>query len=109
MAKLLETRLPIAGSEITPDVFNRLVRVLELNLQKFDPNGTLQVTTEQKLSTKFNPGDIIFDTNKNTLEFFNGEEFEILSAQPTGSFEATASLGQVSVCEEGSISINVSI
>ncbi len=109
MAKLLETRLPIAGSEITPDVFNRLVRVLELNLQKFDPNGTLQVTTAQELSTKFNPGDIIFDTNKNTLEFFNGEEFEVLSAQPTGSFEATASLGQVSVSEEGSISINVSV
>ena len=109
MAKLLETRLPIAGSEITPDVFNRLVRVLELNLQKFDPNGTLQVTTEQKLNTKFNPGDIVFDTNKNTLEFFNGEEFEVLSAQPAGSFEATASLGQVSVSEEGSISINVSI
>ena len=109
MAKLLETRLPIAGGEITPDVFNRLVRVLELNLQKFDPNGTLQVTTEQKLNTKFNPGDIVFDTNKNTLEFFNGEEFEVLSAQPAGSFEATASLGQVSVSEEGSISINVSI
>ena len=60
MAKLLETRLPIAGSEITPDVFNRLVRVLELNLQKFDPNATLQITTEKKLTTKFNPGDIVF-------------------------------------------------
>ena len=81
----------------------------ELNLQKFDPNGTLQVTTAQKLSTKFNPGDIVFDTNKNTLEFFNGEDFEVLSAQPAGSFDATASLGQVSVSEEGSISINVSI
>ena len=49
MAKLLETRLPIAGREITPDVFNRLVRVLELNLQKFDPNATLQINTEEKL------------------------------------------------------------
>ena len=59
MAKLLETRLPIAGSEITPDVFNRLVRVLELNLQKFDPNATLQITTEKKLNTKY--------TSKNCL------------------------------------------
>ena len=109
MAKLLETRLPIAGGEITPDVFNRLVRVLELNLQKFDPNATLQITTEKKLNTKFNPGDIIFDTNKNTLEFFNGEAFEVLSAQPAGSFQATTSLGQVSVGEEGSISIKVSV
>lgn len=109
MAKLLETRLPIAGSEITPDVFNRLVRVLELNLQKFDPSATLQITTEKKLTTKFNPGDIIFDTSKSTLEFFNGQEFEIISAQPTGSFEASASVGQVSVSEEGSISIKVSV
>tara|TARA_R100000900_G_scaffold127094_1_gene101835 strand:- start:624 stop:953 length:330 start_codon:yes stop_codon:yes gene_type:complete len=109
MAKLLETRLPIAGSEITPDVFNRLVRVLELNLQKFDPNGTLQITTAQKLGTKFNLGDIIFDTNKNTLEFFNGKEFEVLSAQPTLSLEATASLGEVTVSEEGVIDIKVNL
>ena len=54
MAKLLETRLPIAGREITPDVFNRLVRVLELNLQKFDPNATLQINTEDKLKFGLN-------------------------------------------------------
>ena len=41
MAKILETRLPIAGREITPDVFNRLVRILEINLQKFDLNANL--------------------------------------------------------------------
>ena len=48
MAKLLETRLPIAGGEITPDVFNRLVRVLELNLQKFDPNATFAMPHKTK-------------------------------------------------------------
>ena len=36
MAKILETRLPLAGLEITPEVFNRLVRILEINLQKVD-------------------------------------------------------------------------
>ena len=40
MAKILETRLPIAGLEITPEIFNRLVRILELNLQKVDLNAT---------------------------------------------------------------------
>ena len=54
-------------------------------------------------------GMIIYNTDKKCLEFFNGEEFEVLSSQPIGSFEATASLGEVSVSEEGSISINVSI
>ena len=81
MAKLLETRLPIAGGEITPDVFNRLVRVLELNLQKFDPNGTLQVTTAQKLSTKFNPGDIVFTPSLeiHTTEFLQNSKILVVS------------------------------
>ena len=87
MAKLLETRLPIAGREITPDVFNRLVRVLELNLQKFDPNATLQINTEDKLNTKFNPGDIVFDTSKNTflmeksLKFYHHNQLVLLKPQ----------------------------
>ena len=109
MAKLLETRLPIAGSEITPDVFNRLVRVLELNLQKFDPNATLQITTEKKLTTKFNPGDIVFDNTKNTLEFFDGSAFKDITSTQKTSLQANASVGEVTVNEEGSISIKVSI
>ena len=40
MAKLLETRLPNAQGEVSPDVYNRLVRVLELNLGGFDPTAT---------------------------------------------------------------------
>ena len=42
MAKLLETRLPIANGEVTAELFNRLVRILEINLGSFDPNNTLQ-------------------------------------------------------------------
>ena len=42
MAKLLPTRIPLAGDEVTPELFNRLVRVLELNLGQFDPNRTPQ-------------------------------------------------------------------
>ena len=109
MAKILETRLPLAGLEITPEVFNRLVRILELNLQKVDLNATPITNEQRKLIDNFNPGDLVFNTDKNTLEFFNGEAFEVLSAQPAGSFQATASLGEVTVNEEGSIAIIVSI
>jgi hypothetical protein len=42
MAKLLPTRLPQALDEVSPEVFNRLVRILELNLGQFDPNRTPQ-------------------------------------------------------------------
>ncbi len=37
MGKLLETRLPIAQGDAVPiETFNRLVRVLEINLSAFD-------------------------------------------------------------------------
>ena len=42
MAKLLETSLPLAQGELSPEIFNRLVRILELNLGQFDPNRTPQ-------------------------------------------------------------------
>jgi hypothetical protein len=37
MAKLLESRLPLALTDVDADIFNRLVRILEINLGKFDP------------------------------------------------------------------------
>ena len=32
MAKLLPTSLPLAQNEVTGEIFNRLVRIIELNL-----------------------------------------------------------------------------
>ena len=41
MSKLLQTRLPVSmNTEITSDIFNRLVRVLEINLGSFDSDNT---------------------------------------------------------------------
>ena len=37
MSKILETNLPVATNEVTPDLFNRLVRILEINLSAVDP------------------------------------------------------------------------
>ena len=43
MGKLLETRLPIAqGDMVSIETFNRLVRVLELNLSAHDPDRIKQ-------------------------------------------------------------------
>ena len=38
MSRLLSTRLPIADNEVTADTYNKLVRVLELNLGSFNPD-----------------------------------------------------------------------
>ena len=40
MSKLLETKLPVAYGEISPEIFNRLVRVLELSLNTKDVDAT---------------------------------------------------------------------
>lgn len=109
MAKILETRLPLAGLEITPEIFNRLVRILELNLQKVDLNATPLTNEQRKLIDNFNPGDLVFNTDNNSLEFFDGVGFQEITSIAKTSLQATASLGEVTVNEEGSIAIIVSI
>ena len=42
MGALLQTALPMAYEDVDADTFNRLVRVLELNLSAFDPDTTNQ-------------------------------------------------------------------
>ena len=44
MSKLLQTQLPLAQSEVTPDTFNRLIRLLEINLGAVDLDNTRQVS-----------------------------------------------------------------
>ena len=39
MARLLETRLPLATEpEVRSEIFNKLIRVLEINLGAYDTN-----------------------------------------------------------------------
>ncbi len=73
MAKLLPTRLPISMEpQVTSDTFNRLVRVLEINLGQFDPSNTSQINTAERGIGFYNPGSIIFNTNTDTLQCWDG-------------------------------------
>ena len=50
MSKLLQTRLPIAeGQTVSADTFNRLVRILEINLGSVDPDA-IQVFNSTEIS-----------------------------------------------------------
>ena len=62
MAKLLPSRLPLATQEVTPEVFNRLVRVLEINLGQFDPNSTPRFNATELSELNFVQGDVIWNT-----------------------------------------------
>ena len=70
MARLLEGRLPLAmGEEVTGDVYNRTVRLLELNLGRFDPNSTPSFIVSTRDELKFNAGDVIWNLDESVLRY----------------------------------------
>ena len=44
MSKILQTQLPLASEQVTSDVFNRLVRILEINLGAVDTDNIRQIS-----------------------------------------------------------------
>lgn len=72
MARLLPTRLPLAEEEVSTETFNRLVRVLEINLGRFDPNRTPQFTDSEISELNFVAGDIIFNLTRRYTKHLMG-------------------------------------
>ena len=107
MSKLLVTRLPQETKEVVnPNTYNRLVRVLELNLGQFDPDNTRQINDAEKNKLGFNAGSLVWNTNNNSLEVYTGEYWLQVTA-PTNDqgFQAKASVGLVDVKTNGNISV----
>tara|TARA_R100001510_G_scaffold56821_1_gene63161 strand:- start:2406 stop:2735 length:330 start_codon:yes stop_codon:yes gene_type:complete len=108
MAKLLPSRLPIATNDVSPEVFNRLVRILEINLGQFDPSSTPRFNATELAELNFLQGDIIFNTSLGILQVFDGIDFLDLTTNPNEKgLKATGSLGFVSVKTSGNISVNI--
>ena len=109
MSKILQTQLPLAYGETTSvDVFNRLVRILEINLGAVDPDNTLQLSTAQRDKLNFNLGTLIFNTTTQVLQVFNGTEFIDLMNEPNPQgYEAQGLLGSISVITNGNITITL--
>ena len=109
MARLLETRLPVESNEFARrEIFNRLVRILEINLGSFDPNTTPQFNDQQISTLAFKQGDVIWNTSIGVLQVYTGNKWIQLHtpANPKG-YELQTSLGSVSVKTNGNISVNV--
>ena len=109
MSKLLSSRLPVAiGSELTAETYNRLVRVLEINLGEFDPDNTRQVDTSLRDTLFFNPGTIIWNTSVGVLQVYTGSYWLDISTptNPKG-YQANAEVGAVSVKTNGNITITL--
>ena len=100
MSKILPTQLPLAqGEYVSADLFNRLVRILEINLGAVDPDNTLQLSTTERDQLNFNIGLIIFNTTTEVLQEFDGTEFIDLTTHRTylTGLSATTGLGSVTV------------
>ena len=108
MAKLLESRLPLAITDVDANTFNRLVRILEINLGKFDPSSTPQFNDSNIGTLGFNAGDVIWNTSIGVLQVYTGNRWVQLHApvSPQG-YELQASVGSVTIKIAGDTTINL--
>ena len=101
MAKLLETKLPTAVGPLNPEIFNRLVRILELSLNSKDIDATLSVNETQRNLNKFNKGDIIYHLSTDQLQFWKGVEWIDLYSWEENGVQGTTTLGKVTIQTNG--------
>ena len=109
MGKLLETKLPISIGEVSSDTFNRLVRVLELSLNRVDVDSTLSVNETQRNENKFNNGDIIWNLSTNQLQLWNGQTWVDLYSGNEKGIQAVGQIGDITVATGGNTSIEIGI
>jgi|TARA_R110001632_G_scaffold15881_2_gene51964 hypothetical protein len=108
MSKILQTQLPLASNSVTPDLFNKLSRILEINLGAVDVNSTQQVNDGDKLKFNFLAGSIIWNTTLGVLQVYTGNKWVDIGERTNNlGFEASADLGKVDIKIAGDIAINV--
>ena len=108
MSKILQTQLPIAIGDVSPETFNRLVRILEINLGAVDVDQTRQVNDSDKTTLNFLAGSIIWNTTLGVLQVYTGNKWVDIGERTNDlGFEMTASVGKVDVKTNGNITINV--
>ena len=108
MSKLLQTQLPIAQTEVTPEVFNRLIRLLEINLGSVDLDNTRQVSENELNTINFNAGSIIWNTTLEVLQVYTGNEWvDIGTRLVNDGLQATSAVGKVTVRNNGATSIKL--
>ena len=110
MAKLLQTNLPLSQEQqVDSNLYNRLVRILEINLGAFDPVDTESISTEERDKVNFNDGSIIFNTTINKLQVWitSGWYNINIESENNKGLEAQSNLGTISVATNGSINVEV--
>jgi|TARA_R110000764_G_scaffold161981_1_gene249247 hypothetical protein len=108
MAKLLETKLPIAtGDYIPPDTFNRMTRILELSLNRIDIDATVSANQEQRDVNKFGVGFILWNLTTSQLQLWTGTEWVNIYKGDQPGVEGVSGLGTLSVSTNGNTVISL--
>jgi len=100
MSVLLPTRLPLAqGETVSADTFNRLIRVLELNLGGVNFSISPHFNATEISQLQFATGAIIYNTTLSIHQAFDGVQFRDLydhQTYPAGQ-QMSATVGAVTV------------
>ena len=107
MARVLDTRLPTAMGDADADLCNRLVRILELNLQGFTPTATYQYTNTTRDQNLFSRGDIIWNLTEDSLQVFDGYKWQTLYAPDGKGVKAAGQLGKLTVSTNGATTVPI--
>ena len=108
MAKLLETNLPIATDTVTAVIYNKLVRILELNLGSVNLNATPHFNDQDLSTLSFNEGDIIWNTSVGVLQVYLSNQFlNLHTPSASKGFNIDGAVGLLSVETNGDITINI--
>tara|TARA_R100001591_G_scaffold113325_1_gene126463 strand:- start:488 stop:814 length:327 start_codon:yes stop_codon:yes gene_type:complete len=108
MSKLLQTQLPLAQNDVSPELFNRLIRLLEINLGAIDLDNVRQINDQEKNTLKFNDGSIVWNTTIGVLQVYTGNKWvDIGDRTLNKGFEMTSNVGTVTVNIAGSTTITL--
>ena len=108
MSKLLQTQLPLAVGSVEPDLFNRLIRILEINLGAIHLDNIRQISDPEKNTLKFNDGSIIWNTTVGVLQVYTGNKWVDIGERTLAKgFEMTSSVGSVTIKLAGATTITL--
>lgn len=107
MSRLLVSTLPLAYEEpVSSDTYNKLIRLLEINLGEFDPDNTRQINDTDKSQAKFNQGSVVWNTNNQSLEVYTGNRWiTITDPVEDHGIKSIGKVGSVTVQTNGNTRI----
>ena len=105
MARLLQTQLPQANGEVDSSTYNRLVRILELTFNTFDPTATPQYNNTERMLNQFNAGDVIWNTSEDVLQVWTGQEWLDISTPTTKGVGGTGAVSALTVSVNGATAV----